>query len=72
MNVLIACEESGVVRDAFIERGHAAVSNDLKPARNGGPHLQMDCVEAIFDHGPWDVIIFHPDCTAMADQWGSL
>ncbi len=66
MRVLIACEESGVVRDAFLRRGHDAWSNDLQPARNGGPHLQMDCREAIARHGPWDIAIFHPDCTKMA------
>ena len=66
MRALVACEESGVVRDAFRARGHDAWSNDLQPARNGGPHLQMDCLYAIYDHGPWDFIGFHPDCTAMA------
>ena len=65
MRVLVACEESGVVRDAFLARGHDAWSNDLQPARNGGPHLWMDCEVAIMDR-PWDIIIFHPDCTAMA------
>lgn len=65
MRVLVACEESGVVRDAFLRRGHDAWSNDLKPARNGGPHLQKDCVAAMADDGPWDVIIFHPECTAL-------
>lgn len=65
MRVLVSCEESGVVRDAFLRRGHDAYSNDLKPARNGGPHLQMDCVHAMWREGPWDIIIFHPDCTAM-------
>jgi hypothetical protein len=66
MRALIACEESGVVRDAFLRRGHDAWSNDLQPGRNGGPHLQKDCVAAMTDDGPWDVIIFHPDCTAMS------
>lgn len=64
MRVLVGCEESGVVRDAFLRRGHNAWSNDLVPARNGGPHLQMDVMQAV----PlgWDIIILHPDCTAMA------
>jgi len=65
MRVLIGCEESGTVRDAFIQRGHDAFSNDLVPARNGGPHLQMCVMEAIEHHGPWDIIILHPDCTTM-------
>ena len=64
--VLVGCEESGKVRDAFLKRGHDAWSNDLKPARNGGPHLQICVMEAIEHHGPWDIIILHPDCTAMA------
>lgn len=66
MRVLVACEESGVVRDAFRARGHDAWSNDLQPARHGGPHLQMDCLYAVEKYGPWDIIIFHPDCTKMA------
>lgn len=64
--VLIGCEESGKVRDAFAELGHDAWSNDLIPSRHGGKHLQMDVVDAIFDHGPWDLIILHPPCTALA------
>lgn len=66
MRVLIGCEESGVVRDAFEARGHDAWSNDLIPARHGGKHLQMDVLKAIFRHGPWDIIILHPPCTALS------
>jgi hypothetical protein len=66
LRVLIGCEESGVGRDAFLALGHDAWSNDLIPARNGGPHLQMDVFEAILRHGPWDIIILHPDCTEMS------
>lgn len=65
MDVLIGCEESGEVRDAFLRRGHRAWSNDLVPARNGGPHLQMDVMQAL-DERDWDLAILHPDCTAMA------
>lgn len=65
MRVLVGCEESGVVRDQFIARGHDAWSNDMIPARNGGPHLKMDVVQAITNHGPWDLIILHPPCTAL-------
>jgi hypothetical protein len=64
MRVLVACEESGMVRDAFAARGHDAWSNDLKPARNGGKHLQRDCLDAI--DLCWDIIIFHPECTALS------
>ena len=66
MRVLIGCEESGKVRDAFIARGHDAWSNDLVPARNGGNHLQMCVTKAIKDYGPWDIIILHYDCTKTA------
>lgn len=66
MRVLIGCEESGVVRDAFLKRGHDAFSNDLIPARRGGPHLQMCVKKAIKEHGPWDIIILHWECTQMA------
>lgn len=66
MRVLIGCEESGKVRDAFIKRGHDAWSNDIVPARSGGPHLQKCVKKAIIEDGPWDIIILHPDCTAMA------
>lgn len=64
--VLIGCEESGKVRDAFIRLGHDAWSNDIVPARNGGPHLQKCVKRAIIEDGPWDIIILHPDCTAIA------
>lgn len=66
MRVLVGCEESGKVRSAFAKRGHDAWSNDLLPARDGGPHLQMDVIEAIVKHGPWDIIILHPDCTTLS------
>lgn len=66
MRILVGCEESGIVRDAFIRRGHDAVSNDLIPARNGGPHLQKCVKKAIVEDGPWDIIILHWSCTEMA------
>lgn len=66
MKVLIACESSGTVREAFRKLGHEAWSNDLLPADDGSEyHLQMDCEEAItWDN--WDLIIMHPPCTALA------
>lgn len=66
MYVLVGCEESGVVRRAFRNKGHDAYSNDLVPARDGGCHLQMDVMEAITNYCSWDIIILHPDCTHMA------
>jgi len=62
--VLVACEMSGVVRDAFLRRGHDAWSNDLQP--NDHPnHLQMDCLQAI-QMQDWDIIIMHPPCDCLA------
>ena|SRR5690554_2770736 len=65
MNVLVACEYSGKVRDAFIRKGHDAISCDLLPTDVPGPHIQGDCVEAIKSR-QWDLIIMHPPCTALA------
>jgi hypothetical protein len=64
MRVLIACEFSGVVRDAFIARGHEAVSCDLLPTETVGPHYQGDAFD-IIDY-PWDLGIFHWPCTHTA------
>jgi hypothetical protein len=61
VKVLVGCEESGVVRDAFLALGHEALSCDLQPTRNPGPHHQGDIFEVI-DY-PWDLAIFHPPCT---------
>src|SRR6202012_4320000 len=74
MRVLFGCEESGKGRDAFANRGHAAWSNDLIPARNGGKHLQMCVTEAVSKYGPWDIIILHYECTEMAvcaNRWSA-
>lgn len=65
MNVLIACEYSGRVRDAFIRRGHNAMSCDLLPSESSeGPHYQGDVLD-IIEHG-WDLLICHPPCTHLA------
>jgi hypothetical protein len=67
MRVLIGCECSGIVRDAFSERGHDAWSCDLKKCeRDMQRHLQMDVMSAIEFCGPWDFIGLHPDCAKMA------
>lgn len=60
MKVLIACEFSGVVRDAFIARGHNAISCDLLPTEKPGPHIQGDVLTVINKY--WDLIIAHPEC----------
>lgn len=62
--VLVACEFSGVVRDAFRARGHDAISCDLLPTEAPGPHIQGD-VRAL-DLGGYDIMIAHPPCTRLA------
>ena len=64
MRVLVACEFSGVVRDAFNERGHDAVSCDLLPTERQGPHIEGD-VLAVLIRG-WDLMIAHPPYTYLA------
>lgn len=64
MKVLVACEYSGTVRDAFIEYGHDAISCDLLPTDRPGPHYQGD-VRDILGNG-FDLMIAHPPCTHLA------
>jgi site-specific DNA-cytosine methylase len=64
--VLVACEFSGIVRDAFIARGHNAWSCDLLPTEGPGPHIQGDVVEILNDGSAWDLMIAHPPCTHLA------
>ena len=64
MKVLIACEYSGAVRDAFINNGHNAMSCDLLPTDVDGPHYQGDVFDVINDG--WDLMIAHPPCTHLA------
>lgn len=64
MRVLVACEFSGVVRDAFMARGHDAWSCDLLPTEVPGPHIQDD-VLTVIEQG-WDLMIAHPPCTHLA------
>lgn len=64
LRVLVACEYSGVVRDAFIGGGHDAMSCDILPTDAPGPHYQGDLFDVI-DY-PWDLAIFHPPCTHLS------
>jgi site-specific DNA-cytosine methylase len=64
MKVLVACEYSGRVRDAFISRGHDAMSCDLLPTDAPGPHYQGDVFDVIDDG--WDLMIAFPPCTHLA------
>lgn len=80
MRVLVACEYSGRVRDAFIRRGHDAVSCDLLPTEQPGPHVQGDVRELL--QKPWDLVVAHPPCTRLCNSgvrwlhernlWGEL
>lgn len=70
MRVLVACEFSGTVRDAFIRAGHNAVSCDVLPTESDGPHIQCDVLKVINDG--WDLMIAHPPCTYLtvsANRW---
>lgn len=71
LRVLVACEFSGTVRDAFLARGHDAVSCDLLPTESPGPHIQGDAIEAMQSRR-WDMLIAHPPCTFLtvaANKW---
>lgn len=63
MHILIACEYSGTVRDAFIRAGHDAMSCDLLPTDAPGPHYQGDVFDII--NNGWDMMIAHPPCTYL-------
>lgn len=70
MKVLIACEYSGTVRDAFIKKGHEVISCDLLPTDKPGPHYQGDIFDIINDG--FDLMIAHPPCTYLtvsANKW---
>jgi hypothetical protein len=64
MRILVACEYSGRVRDAFRLRGHDAMSCDLLPTETPGPHYQGSVVDVLA--GGWDMMIAHPPCTYLA------
>lgn len=66
MRVLVACEYSGTVRDAFIAMGHEAMSCDLLPTDAPGPHYQGDVFDIINDG--WDLMIAHPPCTYLSNS----
>lgn len=64
MKVLVACEYSGKVRDAFRALGHDAMSCDLLPTDAAGPHYQGDVIDVLGDG--WDLMVAHPPCTHLA------
>ena len=64
MRILVACEYSGTVRDAFRALGHDAMSCDLLPTEKPGPHYQGSVFDILYDN--WDMMIAHPPCTHLA------
>jgi len=67
MKVLIACEFSGIVREAFSKLGHYAVSCDLLPSEKPGMHYEGDVRDLLYDY-EWDLMIAHPDCTYLCSS----
>ena len=67
MNVLVACEFSGVVRDAFVRAGHYAISCDLLASETYGHHFQGDFKQFLLEcHTQFDILIAHPPCTHLS------
>jgi len=66
VRVLVACEYSGAVRDAFRARGHDAMSCDLLPTDVPGPHYQGSVLDVIGDG--WDLMVAHPPCTYLSSS----
>lgn len=66
MRVLVACEYSGRVREAFAAKGHDAWSCDLLETEQPGQHIQGDVLELL--DGSWDLVIAHPPCTYLANS----
>lgn len=66
MKILVAEEETGVVRDAFLKRGHDAMSCDILPSRKPGPHYQGDVRDILYKS--WDMLIFFAPCTYSANS----
>jgi len=64
MKVIVACEFSGTVRDAFISQGHEAISCDILPTESPGPHILGDIKEV--DLSSYDLMIAHPPCTHLS------
>lgn len=66
MRVLVACEFSGIVRNAFVVRGHDVISCDLIPSETSGPHHIGDVIPLLCE--PWDLIIAFPPCTHLSSS----
>lgn len=66
MRILVACEFSGIVREAFTKRGHEVWSCDLIPTELPGQHLMLDALTLAYS-GSWDLLIAHPPCTYLSN-----
>jgi hypothetical protein len=66
MRVLIACERSGIVREAFRARGHDAWSCDLESAEDNGHHFKADAIEVAYEIDGWDLMVAHPECRYLS------
>lgn len=68
-NILVGCEFSGVVRDAFTEMGHNAFSCDVLPSEASGQHIQEDLISVLKrTQGYWSLAVFHPPCTYLCNS----
>jgi hypothetical protein len=75
MRILVACECSGIVRDAFTKRGHDAVSCDILPSERPGKHIVGSVLDHQVANAGWDLMIAHPDCTFLtvsANAWSGV
>lgn len=68
MKVLVACEFSGTVRDAFLRKGHDAWSCDLLDTESPGPHYRGDVLKLLKLRLDWDLMICHPPCTYLSSS----
>ena len=66
MRVLVLCEFSGRVRDAFIAKGHEAISVDLEPSERPGPHVIANIRNYVWDFSEFDLVIAFPPCTYLS------
>jgi hypothetical protein len=75
MDIVIGCEKSGVIREAFRKRGHNAISVDLEPTELPGPHEQVDIFIFLQKNPKWDMAIFHPECKYLCfsgEKWRTI
>jgi len=66
MKILVACEYSGIVRDAFLAKGHECLSCDVLETESPGPHYKGDVRDVL--GGSWDMVVAHPPCTFLANS----